>query len=69
MRNARIAIALVVAASIIRLALAAFIPLLPDETYYWEWSRHIAAGYFDHPPAVALLIRSGTAIFGQTALG
>jgi len=69
MRNAKLAIALIVVASIVRLALAAFIPLLPDETYYWDWSRHIAAGYFDHPPAVALLIRSGTAIFGQTALG
>ncbi len=69
MRNAKLAIALIVVASIVRLALAASIPLLPDETYYWDWSRHIAAGYFDHPPAVALLIRSGTAIFGQTALG
>lgn len=69
MRNAKLAIALVVVASIIRLALGAFIPLLPDETYYWDWSRHLAAGYFDHPPAVALLIRSGTAIFGQTAIG
>lgn len=69
MRNAKLAAGLIVIASIIRLALGAFIPLLPDETYYWEWSRHLASGYFDHPPAIALLIRSGTAIFGQTALG
>ncbi|HEY8310787.1 MAG TPA: glycosyltransferase family 39 protein, partial [Gemmatimonadaceae bacterium] len=69
MRNTRVAIWLIVIASIARLALAAFIPLFPDETYYWEWSRHLAAGYFDHPPAVALLIRAGTAIFGITPLG
>jgi 4-amino-4-deoxy-L-arabinose transferase-like glycosyltransferase len=68
-RTKGLAIALVVIASMIRLALAAAIPLFPDETYYWEWSRNIAAGYFDHPPAVALLIRAGTTIFGATALG
>lgn len=69
MRNRRAAIWLVFIASIARLALAASIPLFPDETYYWEWSRHLAAGYFDHPAAVALLIRAGTTIFGMTPLG
>lgn len=69
MRNARLAIGLIVVASVLRLALAAFIPLLPDETYYWDWSRHLAAGYFDHPPAVALLIHFGTTVFGYTPLG
>lgn len=69
MRNTRLVIALVAIATIIRVALAAAIPLFPDETYYWEWSRHLAAGYFDHPPAIALLIRAGTAVFGPTALG
>lgn len=69
MSKTRLALALVGLASIIRLALAAVIPLFPDETYYWDWSRHLAAGYFDHPPALALLIRTGTSIFGDTALG
>jgi 4-amino-4-deoxy-L-arabinose transferase-like glycosyltransferase len=45
------------------------VPLDPDESYYWEWSRHLALGYYDHPPAIAYLIRAGTAIFGPTALG
>jgi 4-amino-4-deoxy-L-arabinose transferase-like glycosyltransferase len=40
-----------------------------DEAYYWLWSRHLALGYFDHPPAVAFLIRAGTALFGDTAFG
>lgn len=69
MRSKRIALLLVAAATFVRLVLAAAIPLFPDETYYWEWSRHLAAGYFDHPPAVALLIRFGTTLFGPTALG
>jgi len=29
----------------------------PDEAYYWMYSKHLAWGYFDHPPAIALLIR------------
>ena len=33
-------------------------PLVPDEAYYWVWSRHLAGGYFDHPPVVAYMIRA-----------
>lgn len=69
MRTSKLAIVLIAVASAVRLVLATLIPLFPDETYYWEWSRHLAAGYFDHPPGLALLIRSGTAIFGPTPLG
>ena len=43
--------------------------LIPDEAYYWVWSRHLAAGYLDHPPMVALLIRLGTACLGTSELG
>ncbi len=56
-------------ATVIRLILAAVVPLFPDETYYWEWSRHLAGGYFDHPPVIALLVRAGTLIFGNTPIG
>jgi len=60
---------LIVLAVVARAVVSAFVPLLPDETYYWEWSRHLQAGYFDHPPGIALLIAAGTAIFGDTMLG
>ncbi|HUC70030.1 MAG TPA: glycosyltransferase family 39 protein [Stellaceae bacterium] len=53
----------------LRLALAASMPLAPDEAYYWTWSHALAAGYFDHPPMVALWIRAGTWLAGDTALG
>jgi 4-amino-4-deoxy-L-arabinose transferase-like glycosyltransferase len=65
----RAAIALVLAAGALRLALAAATPLVPDEAYYWEWSRRLAPGYFDHPPGIALLIRAGTLLFGDTPFG
>lgn len=63
------ALAVTLAAGALRLIVAAFTPLFPDETYYWEYSRHLAAGYFDHPPLVALAVKSGAALFGATALG
>ena len=53
----------------IRLVVAARSPLSADEAYYWVWSRALAPGYLDHPPMVALWIRAGTAIAGDTALG
>ena len=38
-------------------AIAAWsVPLTGDEAYYWEWSRHLALGYGDHPPGVAYAI-------------
>lgn len=58
-----------IATAIVRLAIAAVAPLFPDETYFWDWSRRLASGYFDHPPLVAWMIRAGTALFGDTALG
>jgi len=41
------------------------LPLTGDEAYYWEWSRHLAWGYVDHPPLVAWTIAAFTT-FGQT---
>src|ERR1043166_7726789 len=53
----------------LRLVAAAFTPLTFDEAYYWMWSRHLAGGYYDHPPMVAYVIRAGTAIAGDTEFG
>jgi 4-amino-4-deoxy-L-arabinose transferase-like glycosyltransferase len=55
--------------TMLRLALAAALPLAPDEAYYWIWSRALATGYFDHPPMVALWIRAGTGLAGDSTLG
>lgn len=53
----------------LRLLAGALLPLSADEAYYWLWARHLSAGYFDHPPAIAWLIRAGTMVFGQTDFG
>ena len=67
-RDARFLTALVVLCAL-RVLAGALLPLSADEAYYWLWSRHLAAGYFDHPPAIAFLIRAGTLIFGDTSFG
>jgi 4-amino-4-deoxy-L-arabinose transferase-like glycosyltransferase len=68
-KAARLALAALAALTLVRLAMAAALPLAPDEAYYWVWSRALAAGYPDHPPMVALWIRAGTALAGDGALG
>jgi 4-amino-4-deoxy-L-arabinose transferase-like glycosyltransferase len=65
----RRAVLVVTAAALLRVIFAMLIPLFPDETYYWEWSRRLSAGYFDHPGDVALAIRGGVSLFGATPLG
>jgi 4-amino-4-deoxy-L-arabinose transferase-like glycosyltransferase len=64
-----LAVAVVLGSAAVRLALSGLIPLFPDETYYWDWSRRPAASYFDHPPGIAGLIGFGTALFGHTRVG
>src|SRR3954470_4190550 len=59
----------ILALVLLRLLAAAWTPLTFDEAYYWMWSKHLAGGYYDHPPMVALVIRLGTLIAGDTELG
>jgi 4-amino-4-deoxy-L-arabinose transferase-like glycosyltransferase len=59
----------VLALVLLRLVAAAWTPLTFDEAYYWMWSKHLAGGYYDHPPMVAVVIRLGTMIAGDTELG
>ncbi|MFT5999548.1 MAG: hypothetical protein ACI81P_002006 [Neolewinella sp.] len=44
---------------VLNLLQAAFTPLDADETYYWMYAGQLDWGYFDHPPAVAMLISLG----------
>jgi 4-amino-4-deoxy-L-arabinose transferase-like glycosyltransferase len=60
---------LVLGFTLLRLLLAAILPLSPQEAYYWSWSRDLAWSYFDHPPLASYSIRLTTALFGQTVFG
>lgn len=57
------------ALTVLRLVLAATLPLAPDEAYYWLWAKDLQPGYYDHPPMVALFIRAGTLLAGADPLG
>src|SRR5688500_19295307 len=43
---------------------ALFTGIYSDEAYYWKYSLNLQWGYFDHPPMIALGIKSGE-LFGH----
>ena len=68
--NRRLAMLLIVAYTVIlRLLYFGTFELTQEEAYYWNYSQHMAMGYLDHPPMVALLIWVGTHLFGNSETG
>lgn len=69
-RFARNGLLLVAAVLLLRLAFTAWFTsthdLVPDEAYYWDWSRgeRLDYGYYSKPPMVAWLIAGSTTLFG-----
>ena len=57
-------IALWVAVSLLKVAMAARLPLFVDEAFYWQESRHLAWAYSDLPGLTAWLMRLGDFMFG-----
>jgi len=56
---------LIAVAAVLRFAGSGQLPLSGDEAYHWEWSRHLAGAYYDHPGMTAWLI----ALFGRLGGG
>lgn len=52
-----------------RLFYATWLPMLPDETYYLQWARHLDFSYLSKGPGVAYAIAIGTAFFGSNNFG
>ncbi len=46
-----------------------FIPITPQEAYYWFYSQNLDWSYFDHPPMAAYSIWFGTNVFGDNIFG
>ncbi|MDI2112482.1 ArnT family glycosyltransferase [Commensalibacter nepenthis] len=55
--------------TIIRIIVAASVPLSPDEAYYWVWSRNLGYSFYDHPPMIALWIKAGCLLWGNAEVG
>jgi dolichol-phosphate mannosyltransferase len=64
-----LAVGLIACAWLLRLIYSGQVEMLPEETYYWNYARHLDIGYLDHPPMVAWLIWLGTNVFGTTEFG
>lgn len=50
---------LLVISFVVKALIGSFLPLSPDEAYYWVWSHHLQLSYFDHPPFVSWLFFLG----------
>lgn len=53
---------------LLKLVIAARLPLFVDEAFYWQEGRHLAPAYSDLPGLTAWLARLGTAIGGNHEL-
>ncbi len=60
---------LLAAVTAFRFRLLSAVPLSGDEAYHWEWSRHLAFSYYDHPGLTAWVIWAFTRVFGHTLTG
>jgi hypothetical protein len=54
---------------VLKLVLAATLPLFGDEAFYWQEGRHLAWAYSDLPGFTAWLARLGVAVGGTHPLG
>jgi 4-amino-4-deoxy-L-arabinose transferase-like glycosyltransferase len=52
-----------------RLWYCTYLELVPDEAYYWLWSKHLDASYYSKGPAVAWTIAFGTWVAGDSVFG
>src|SRR4029077_7418454 len=69
MRPAHLALLAVVLVTFFRLWYVPYVDLVPDEAYFWVWSKHFALSYRDKGPLVGWTIAVGTHLFGDTVFG
>jgi 4-amino-4-deoxy-L-arabinose transferase-like glycosyltransferase len=69
MRPAHLALLGVVLVTFFRFWYMCCVDLVPDEAYFWVWSKHFALSYRDKGPLVAWTIALGTHLFGDTVFG
>lgn len=52
--------------SLLRVALASVMGLMPQDAYYCYYGDHPALSYFDHPPMIAYMLRLAVSLFGKS---
>jgi hypothetical protein len=62
----RMAWIIICGCSLLRILYSGAFLLVPDEAYYWQWSRYLSLGYHDHPPMIAWTIKIASLFLGQT---
>lgn len=60
------ALLLIAAGALFRLFFSGQFLLVPDETNYWQWGRHLDWGYHDNAPMIGWTIRLATVFLGHT---
>lgn len=50
---------------LLRLLFIPMMGMMPQDAYYFFYSQHLSLSYFDHPPAVAWMLRIFTTVFGR----
>lgn len=50
---------------LLRLSFIGIMGPMPQDAYYYFYGQHPALSYFDHPPAIALLLRGATDLLGR----
>ncbi|SCA64207.1 hypothetical protein SCG7086_CP_00010 [Chlamydiales bacterium SCGC AG-110-P3] len=53
---------------LMRVIIAATLPITYKEAYFWEWSLFPSLGYLDHPPMIAWMIHLATMPFEQISV-
>lgn len=49
----------------IRFIFVGLMGLMPQDAYYHFYGEHLALSYYDHPPAIAYILRFFTSVFGK----
>lgn len=56
-------------ATIVRLVFISTTPIIDDEAYYFDWTRHLAWGYIDGGPTIAYVMKPCVLLFGANGFG
>lgn len=55
----------ILALLLLRLVFIGLMGPMPQDAYYYFYSEHPALSYFDHPPAIAYILKLFTTVFGK----